>query len=119
MKHRLHEPGLNCPNCHFIYVKNGKKPACLFNRCDIVDIAPSKKLNDLVNAFLQVEMLDLSHGYAPFQEKILRESGLMDESSDTILEMKSVLAEYREWKSKSRGNITKTGPPSIKGVKDK
>lgn len=64
-------------------------------------------------------MLDMSHGYAPFQEKILRESGLMEESSDTILEMKGVLADYREWKSKSRGNTTTSGPPPVKGVKGK
>lgn len=115
----MHEPGLNCPNCHFIFVQNGKKPACLAGRCDIVDIAPNKKLNALVNAFLQVEVLDMSHGYGPFQEKVLRESGLMEESTDTILEMKAVLADYREWRSKNNSNTSRATPPSIKGVKDK
>lgn len=42
----------------------------------------------------------MTPGYASFQERVLKESGLADESSETILEMRSVLAEYRDWNSK-------------------
>jgi hypothetical protein len=42
----------------------------------------------------------MGSGYSSFQEKLLNESGLCMESAETILEMKSVLAEYREWSSK-------------------
>lgn len=101
LRYRLYEPGLNCPNCHLLYTKNGKKPACLFNKCEIVDIAADKKLNRLVDAFLQIEIFDMGGGYSSFQDKILRESKLQDESAETILEMKSILSQYREWKSKS------------------
>jgi hypothetical protein len=87
--------------CYTIYAKNNKKPACLANRCGIVDIAPDPKLNRMVNAFFQVEMLEMSPGYAEFQKKLLKESGLADETPDTILEMKYVMSEYRE-KSKDK-----------------
>lgn len=65
-----------------------------------MDIAGNKRLNRLVEAFLQIEILDVSSGYGSFQDKLLKESGLCDESAETILEMKGVLAEYREWTSK-------------------
>jgi hypothetical protein len=53
-----------------------------------------------VDAFIQVEVLSMTPGYASFQEKLLKESGLAEESSETILEMRSVLSEYRDWSSK-------------------
>lgn len=84
-----------------MFVKNGKKPACLANACEIVDIAGNRRLNRLVDAFLMIEMLDMSSGYAALQDKMLKESGLLDEATDTILEMRVVLGEYREWKAKS------------------
>lgn len=42
----------------------------------------------------------MSSGYNSFQERLIEESGLSEESADTILEMKSVLSEYRDFKSK-------------------
>jgi len=66
-----------------------------------VDIAGDRTLNRLVDAFIQIEVLDMSSGYGRFQDKIMRDSGLADESPATILEMKSIIAEYREWKDKS------------------
>lgn len=90
-----------------MYVKSGKKPACLANACDIVDIAGNKRLNRLVDAFLMIEMLDMSSGYSALQEKMLKESGLLEESTETILEMKLVLSEYREWKAKSSTSSSK------------
>jgi hypothetical protein len=68
--------------------------------CPIVDIAGNKRLNRLADAFLQIEILDMSHGYGSFQDKILKESGLGEETAETILEMRAVLSEYRDWKSK-------------------
>ena len=100
MRYRLFEPGLNCANCHVLYINNKKKPACLSNLCPIVDIAGNRRLNNLVDAFIQVEVLSMTSGYAGLQERLLKESGLMDESPETILEMRSVLMEYREWNSK-------------------
>jgi hypothetical protein len=100
LRYRLFEPGLNCANCHVLYINNKKKPACLSNLCPIVDIAGNRRLNNLVDAFIQVEVLSMTSGYAGLQERLLKESGLMDESPETILEMRSVLMEYREWNSK-------------------
>jgi len=65
-----------------------------------VEIAGNKRLNELADAFLQVEILSMTPGYASFQERLLKESGLADESAETILEMRAVLAEYREWSAK-------------------
>lgn len=42
----------------------------------------------------------MGSGYSSFQEKLLEESGLTLESAETILDMKSVLSEYRDWSSK-------------------
>jgi len=42
----------------------------------------------------------MTQGYGTFQEKLLQESGLAEESAETILEMRSVLSEYREWSAK-------------------
>jgi len=53
-----------------------------------------------VDAFIQVEVLSMTQGYGSFQEKLLKESGLFEESSETILEMRAVLSEYREWSNK-------------------
>lgn len=65
-----------------------------------MDIAGNRRLNKLVDAFIQVEVLSMSSGYASFQDKVLQESGLCEESAETILEMKSILSEYREWSAK-------------------
>lgn len=65
-----------------------------------MDIAGNKRLNRLADAFLQVEILSMSTGYNSFQDKIIQESGLSEETPETILEMKAVLSEYREWSSK-------------------
>jgi hypothetical protein len=53
-----------------------------------------------VDAFLQIEILSMGSGYSSFQDKLLVESGLSNESAETILEMKSILSEYRDWSSK-------------------
>jgi hypothetical protein len=90
-----------------VFVKSGKKPACLANSCEIVDIAGNRRLNRLVDAFLTIEMLDMSSGYSALQDKMLKESGLLEESSETILEMKIVLSEYREWKTRSATSSVK------------
>lgn len=65
-----------------------------------MDIAGNRRLNKLVDAFIQVEVLSMTPGYATFQERLLKESGLSEESSETILEMRSILSEYREWSTK-------------------
>jgi hypothetical protein len=53
-----------------------------------------------VDAFIQVEVLSMTQGYGSFQDRLLKESGLYEESSETILEMRGVLSEYREWTNK-------------------
>ena len=77
------------------------------NRCGIVDVAGDVKLNDQVTAFLYGEMLDVSPGYAEVQRKLLRDSGLSDETPETILELKSVLAKYHAHQEKSGSNKTR------------
>jgi len=72
-----------------------------------VDIAGNKRLNKLVDAFLQIEILSMGSGYSSFQEKVLQESGLSEESAETILEMKSILADYRDWSSKKGTSVKK------------
>jgi len=100
LRYRLYEPGLNCANCFALYSSNEMKPACLSGKCPIVDIAGNKRLNKLVDGFIHTEVLALASGYTLFQERVLRESGLSEESPETILEMRAILAEYREWSSK-------------------
>ena len=65
-----------------------------------MEIAGNKRLNRLADAFLQIEILSMTPGYGSFQEKVLQESGLVDESAETILEMRGVISEYREWSAK-------------------
>jgi hypothetical protein len=98
-KSRLFQPNLNCPQCHKIFVENKKKPACWYNRCDIVDIAPNVDLNNKVSAFFAVESFEMAPAYAEFAKKILRDSGLDQESPSTILEMRAVLMQYRDYEA--------------------
>lgn len=60
------------------------------------DVAPDVELNQLADAFLKFEILDQSPGAARFQDKLLKDSGLDQESADTILELKSAITEYQK-----------------------
>lgn len=51
---------------------------------------------------MKAETLEASPAYAKVQEKMLLDSGLLDETPDTIIAMKGVLAEYREKISKTK-----------------
>lgn len=42
----------------------------------------------------------MTTGYGSFQDKLLKESGLFEESAETILEMRGIISEYREWGAK-------------------
>ena len=71
------------------------KPACMSNQCPVVDVAPDIVLNRKVRSFLQSEGFETSPAYAHVQRRLLDESGLSDETAETLLEMKAVMAEYR------------------------
>jgi hypothetical protein len=101
------EPGLNCSNCFHIFNKNHKRPACMAKRCPIADVAPDPVLNTKVRAFMNVESLEMSPGYSEFQKRILRDSGLDEETPDTILELKRVLTEAREYEAKKQAEKAK------------
>ena len=45
-------------------------------------------------------MLEMSPAYAPVQRRLLKETGVMDLSAETILEMRSILSEYKDYLSK-------------------
>ncbi len=68
--------------------------------CHISDVAPDRDLNRKLTAFFQAEMLEASAGYSGIINKVVNESGLMDESADTILALKSIIQEWREFKKK-------------------
>jgi hypothetical protein len=78
------------------------RPPCLTRKgCDYLDVAPDEALNRKVDAFLQAEMLEYSGpGYHALADKLVRESGLLDESAATVLEAKSELAEFRAWRDR-------------------
>lgn len=99
--------GYNCAKCSELFYRNKMKPACLSGMCPIVDIAPDIRLNKLVQAFIQVESLDLSPGYAQFQGRLLRESGLEQETPETILALKGVIADFRDRESKQKPGASK------------
>jgi hypothetical protein len=63
--------------------------------CPIADIAPSRRLNAMVEAFLQAESFELSPGAWRFQEQLYRDSGLQNETAETLLALKNVLAKHR------------------------
>jgi hypothetical protein len=67
--------------------------------CPIVDAAPDLELHQKINAFIQIESLSFTPGYARLQEQALVDSGLMEESVDTILSMKAVLREHQKWQA--------------------
>lgn len=87
--------GFHCGGCLERYQKAKAEPACWKNACPIQDVAPDRHLNDLADAFLKFEALDMSPGTKGFQEKLLRDSGLGEESAETILEMKRLFAQYQ------------------------
>lgn len=80
-----------------------------------MDIAPSKELNTKVLAFLKSEALEGSPAYASKQEQLLKESGLFDESIDTLIELRTTLAEYKQEKQKQAS--IKNSARSLKHVK--
>jgi hypothetical protein len=75
--------------------------------CHLIDVAPSPSLNSKVDAFLRAEAFDTSPAYARKQEQLLVESGLFDESAETLIEMRSVLNEFKNWHTKSEGEKAK------------
>ena len=72
--------------------------------CHLGDVAPDWKLTALCEAFLQGEMLSDTPGYAPMQQKLLRESGLEAETVETILALRGIMHEWKEYESKRRGS---------------
>lgn len=79
------------------------KALCMTKRgCHIGDIAPSHHLNELADAFLLIESLSFSSGYGAYQDKIMRDSGLINETVETIGELKFVMSKFRESKQNSK-----------------
>jgi hypothetical protein len=82
-----------------VYSELGKKPQCMAPvGCPIIDVAPDRKLNRKVDAFLLAETLEQSPAYSRMQAQLLEGSGLMEEHAETILEMKIMYAHYKQWK---------------------
>ncbi len=84
-------------------------PDCLtLKGCAIRDEAPDRELNRKVNAFCEIEMLELSGGnYANVIEKTIKDSGLDEENVATILEAKAIVRDYRESKQQESATIAK------------
>lgn len=78
------------------YKKNPqKKPLCLLSKgCHLADVAGSRVLREKCMAFIQAENLAESPGYSEMVKKAVEESGLIDESINTIIQMKMVRMEY-------------------------
>lgn len=72
--------------------------------CPYGDVAPDGALTRLCEAFLQVEMLTDTPGYAHMQQRLLQESGLGGESVETILALRGIMREWQEYESKRRGS---------------
>ena len=110
---KLFTPGLNCRNCSNVLRESNKKPACFKNMCDIQDIQysdESRKLNALADAFINIECLSTSPGYAIVQQKTLEESGLSELNPRIILQLRNVFEDYKQFlrnKEKSKGGVRK------------
>lgn len=72
-----------------------------------MDIAGSVSLHRKVNAFLQLTAFELSPGYARVMEKLMEESGLLEESAETLIEMRVALREFEERKQKAEASRQK------------
>ena len=60
----------------------------------------SRKIQDLINAFIQVECMGESSAYQDTQRKLVKDSGLGDLEPVTLFQMKKVFIEYRNSLSK-------------------
>lgn len=82
----------------------GIPPLCMTKqKCPIEDIqaAPdSKELNKLVDSFFLIESLASSQGYSGVQERLMRESGLIDIDPGVLVEMKTALIKHNNKKYK-------------------
>jgi hypothetical protein len=75
--------------------------------CHLIDVAPSPSLNVKVSAFLRAEAFETSPAYARKQEQLLVESGLFDESVETLIEMRVAMNEFRNWQAKKDSDKAK------------
>ncbi len=92
------------------------RPPCLTRRgCEYEDVAPDEELTRRVDAFLQVEMLSFSGTYGKLADKLVDESGLCDESADTILQAKVTLKNYQDYESKKAEQKRKAKELALKG----
>ena len=66
-------------------------------------MAPDWHLGEQAAAFIQAELLSDAPGYAGVQQKLLRESGLEAESGQTILALRGIMGEWKEYERKRRG----------------
>jgi hypothetical protein len=65
--------------------------------CPIGDCAPDRTLNDQVEAFVHAEMLEFaSPGYADLTRRTLEDHAILDETPQTILAAKAIVAKYRK-----------------------
>lgn len=97
---------MSCSNClhHYAETSGRNRPLCMRPQgCPYGDVAPDWALTRKANAFLQAELMSETPGYAAVQQRLLAESGLADESAETLLNLRAILAEYREHLSRQGG----------------
>lgn len=84
-------------------VADGCVPRCQTpHGCPIEDIkrAPdSEELEEKVHAFIESELLDQFPAYGRKQEKLLDDSGLMNEPTDVLIQMKTTYHSFRKWQA--------------------
>jgi hypothetical protein len=67
--------------------------------CEIKDVARSTSLQKKSLAFIKAEAFEHSPAAVHWQQQIYKDSGLHEESADTILELKGIMNKYREHKA--------------------
>jgi hypothetical protein len=55
-----------------------------------------------VTAFVQAESISFSPAYGSLERRLLEESGVLDLSPETVIEMKSLFAQWRNWKANKK-----------------
>lgn len=72
--------------------------------CHLEDLYRSSdytQLESKVVAFLQAEAMAAGNGSSLIQEKIIKESGLLDESPGTLVDMRNTFVKYQNWRRKN------------------
>lgn len=93
-------PNLRCDACTYAKIKHRSKPRCETPKgCPIEDIAPNKKLSDLVDALIKAFGAQRASKSSMIMDRVLDKYGLLDEP-ELVLELYQIWMKFLEKNSR-------------------